>query len=109
MIIYIAFGIVISVSIALIAMGLIEIDAEKKREITIDISNLPEEWIIEANRSKQEVTEPDGTIIRVGGVYIEGESGVEWVAPKESLRHLANISMDISSSDIEGEPNGTEV
>ena len=53
MIIYIAFGIVIAVSIALITMGLIEINADKKREITIDISNLPEEWIIEANRSKQ--------------------------------------------------------
>ena len=54
MITYIVFGIVISVSIALIVMGLIEIDAEKKREITIDTSNLPEEWIIEANRSKEE-------------------------------------------------------
>ena len=74
MVTYITFGIVIAVSIALITMGLIEINADKKREITIDISNLPEEWIIEANRSKQEVTIPDGTIIRAGGVHMEGEA-----------------------------------
>jgi len=88
MIIYIAFGIVISVSIALIAMGLIEIDAEKKREtLNKTLSDKPmtlkelQDYLgvkmhcdsrpLEPNA---EVTMPDGTIIRVGGVHMEGEA-----------------------------------
>ncbi len=83
MITYITFVMVTAVSIALIAMGLIEIDAEKKREITsnvlsdkpITIKELQDCLGAELNYDSPnvEVTVPDGTIIRVGGVYIEGE------------------------------------
>ena len=83
MIIYITFGIVIAVSIALIAMGLIEIDAEKKRETLsktlsdkpMTIKELQDYLGVELNYDSPnvEVTVPDGTIIRIGGVHIEGE------------------------------------
>ena len=88
MITCITFGIVIAVSIALIVMGLIEIDAEKKREtLNKTLSDKPmtlkelQDYLgvkmhcdsrpLEPNA---EVTMPDGTIIRVGGVHIEGEA-----------------------------------
>ena len=83
MIIYITFGMVIAVSIALIAMGLIEIDATKKREITSNVlsdkpmtlKELQDCLGVELNYDSPnvEVTIPDGTIIRIRGVHIEGE------------------------------------
>ena len=88
MITCITFGIVIALSIALIAMGLIEDRRKEKHRLFLDTMHMGEMTVKEFQdytglkvhydnmpiKPNTNIVATDGIIIRVGGVHIEGDS-----------------------------------